>query len=122
MNIEANRPPLAVRVLRGLWRTVDGARRLTVNLLFVLVVALVAALLLERGPRVPNKAALVLAPVGTLVEQLSGDPGDRAWGGSPASRCARRWCATSWPASAPLATTSASRCSCSTSTSSRAPA
>jgi len=80
MNIESNRPPLAVRVLRGLWRTVDGARRLTVNLLFVLVVALVAALLLERGPRVPNKAALVLAPVGTLVEQLSGDPGDRAWG------------------------------------------
>jgi protease-4 len=76
--MEETRSPLAVRVLRGLWRTVDGARRLTVNLLFLLVVLLVAALLLDRGPRVPDKAALVLAPVGTLVEQRSGDAAERA--------------------------------------------
>ncbi|KAB2959032.1 MAG: signal peptide peptidase SppA, partial [Thermoanaerobaculia bacterium] len=74
------RPSLAVRSLRGLWLAVDGARRFTVNLLFVLLVGLVAAFLLDRGPKVPEKAALVLAPAGTLVEQRSADPSDRALG------------------------------------------
>ena len=73
-------PPLALRVVRSLWRVVDGARRFTVNLIFLLIVALVLAVLLDRGPRVPEKAALVVAPVGSLVEQLSGDATRRALG------------------------------------------
>lgn len=72
------RPPLPLRVVRSLWRAVDGARRFTVNLIFLLLVALVLAILLDRGPRVPEQAALVIAPAGTLVEQRSGDAADRA--------------------------------------------
>jgi protease-4 len=78
--MESRRPSLAFRALRGFARAVDGARRFTVNLIFLLVVAFVAALLLERGPRVPARAALVLDPEGTIVEQLAGDPGQRALG------------------------------------------
>jgi len=74
------RSSLPVRVLRGLWRAVDGARRVTVNLIFLLILALGLSALLARGPKVPKKAALVLAPVGTLVEQLSGDASARALG------------------------------------------
>lgn len=72
------RPPLPLRVVRSLWRAVDGARRFTVNLIFLLLVALVLAVLFDRGPRVPERAALVIAPSGTLVEQRSGDAADRA--------------------------------------------
>ena len=72
------RPPLPLRVVRSLWRAVDGARRFTVNLIFILLLALLLAILLDRGPRVPDKAALVIAPVGALVEQRSGDAADRA--------------------------------------------
>ncbi len=72
------RPPLPLRVVRSLWRAVDGARRFTVNLVFILLLALLLAILLDRGPRVPDKAALVIAPVGALVEQRSGDAADRA--------------------------------------------
>lgn len=72
------RPSLPFRVARGLWRAVDFARRFTVNLIFLLLVALAVAVLLDRGPEVPAKAALVIAPAGPLVEQRLGDPGDRA--------------------------------------------
>ncbi len=74
------RPSLPVRVVRGLWRAVDGARRFAVNLIFLLIVAVVLSALLARGPKVPKKTALVVAPSGTLVEQLSGDATERAMG------------------------------------------
>jgi protease IV len=62
----------------GLWRGLDGLRRaLHLILLLVIFGALVGVL---RGsvPLVPGRAALVIAPEGPLVEQLSGDPRTRA--------------------------------------------
>ncbi|TVQ49700.1 MAG: signal peptide peptidase SppA [Gammaproteobacteria bacterium] len=63
---------------RGLWGALDGLRKV-IHLVILLVVALVvvAALTPER-PVVPANAALVLAPSGQLVDELSGRPLDRA--------------------------------------------
>lgn len=72
--MDSSRPNLFFRIARGLWRGLDRFRRLTFNLLFLLVVvALLAAAFGKSGPEVPDRAALVLAPRGQVVEQLSGD-------------------------------------------------
>lgn len=65
-------------VLRAIFRGVDRARRITLNLIFlVLLVALVSFALGDKAPEVPEKGALVISPVGNLVDQLSGDPMQR---------------------------------------------
>ncbi|HEX9707639.1 MAG TPA: signal peptide peptidase SppA [Steroidobacteraceae bacterium] len=65
-------------VLKGLWMALDGLRKvLHLILLLVLFGALFAAGQSEL-PFVPNSAALVLSPEGYLVEELSGDPLERA--------------------------------------------
>lgn len=64
--------------LKALWRGLDTLRRvLHLVLLLPLLVILLAGLLGERRT-VPDGAALVVAPSGFLVEQLEGDPLDRA--------------------------------------------
>ena len=56
-------------------RALDGLRRFILNLVFFgILAALVVSAVMGR-PRVPRAAALVLKPEGTLVEQLSSDPG-----------------------------------------------
>jgi protease-4 len=69
-----DRPSVLVRLFRGL----DGLRRFLVNVLFFgLLVALAIAALGGRA-KVPDGAALVVHPQGTIVEQLSGgDPIER---------------------------------------------
>jgi protease-4 len=66
------------KFLSGLWRGLDRLRK-AVHLFFMLLVLMIllAALAPERAA-VPLSAALVIAPQGTLVEQLSGDPLQRA--------------------------------------------
>jgi protease-4 len=55
------------------WRGVDAARRSFVNLLFVaLVVVLLVILFSDNKPDVSDTTALVIAPEGRLVEQLTG--------------------------------------------------
>lgn len=63
-----------VRFLAGLWRGLDRLRRFLHLLLLLFVLALLAALLAQEQIAVPRSAALVLAPQGALVDQLSGDP------------------------------------------------
>jgi len=69
------------------WRILDGIRK-ALHLLFLLVIfGFLLALLHNAVPKVPGTAALVLAPEGQLVEQLSTDPVRRAIGeaaGGPA--------------------------------------
>jgi protease-4 len=67
-----------VRVARGFWRALDGVRKLLHLLLLLAIFALVFAALSPHIPLVPASVALVVAPEGALVEQLSGDPLDRA--------------------------------------------
>lgn len=65
--------------IRLFWRGLDQARRFVVNVVFlVLLVAGVAWWLADRRPQVPDGSALVVAPYGDLVEQLTGAPEDQA--------------------------------------------
>ncbi|MET0984365.1 MAG: signal peptide peptidase SppA [Steroidobacteraceae bacterium] len=65
-------------VFRFLGRALDLLRR-TLHLLLLLVIfGLIVAALAPRVPAVPTKAALVIKPEGDLVEQLSGNPVERA--------------------------------------------
>src|ERR1700761_1732230 len=70
-----------------IWRILDGIRK-TLHLLLMLVIfGFILAALHTSIPLVPRTAALVIAPQGELVEQLSGDTVRRALGeasGGPA--------------------------------------
>ena len=68
---------VVMRALAGIWRGLDRVRRLLhLFLLLGIFLVLLAALFGERIS-VPGAAALVIAPQGTLVDQLSGDPFER---------------------------------------------
>jgi protease-4 len=62
----------------GLWRGLDGLRKALHLLLLLLIFGVVIGILRGSVPRIPAKAALLVAPEGQLVEQLSGDPLERA--------------------------------------------
>lgn len=75
----ADKPNFLVRVFGGLWRLIDGTRRLVLNLLFLLILFLVLAVVLrDTGIAIPDRSALVLDPSGMIVEQYSVDPTERA--------------------------------------------
>ena len=66
-------------VFVGIWRAVEGVRKI-LHLIFLLAVVgvLIAGLATQEPPRVPAQAALTVAPEGALVEQLSGGVLERA--------------------------------------------
>ncbi|MFZ0610720.1 MAG: signal peptide peptidase SppA [Desulfobacterales bacterium] len=61
------------RFFRNFWKAVTVFRRVVLNLIFIALVLLVVAVLLSGTSRqdVPSGAALVVAPVGKIVEQSS---------------------------------------------------
>jgi protease-4 len=63
----------------GLWRVLDGLRKALNLIVVLLIVILVFGVLRGNLPRVPAKAALLVAPEGQLVEQLTGEPLERAF-------------------------------------------
>jgi protease-4 len=63
---------------RGLWRFLDGLRRVLHLILLLLIFGVVLLALRGSIPKLSEKAALVIAPEGRLVEQLSGEPLQRA--------------------------------------------
>ena len=65
---------LPVRILVGIARTLDRLRKVLHLLLLLFFFALLSALLAQEQIIVPRSAALVIAPQGALVDQLSGDP------------------------------------------------
>ncbi len=67
-----------VKLFKGLWRLVELIGRFVRIVFTLLLVLLLLAVLSETTVTVPDSAALVLAPTGRLVEQLTGDPLDRA--------------------------------------------
>lgn len=69
---------LLVRMLMFVWHAVDFSRRFVVNLIFLLLVLLVAAAILGPQPIVHPRTALVLELNGNLVEQYRSDPSSRA--------------------------------------------
>ena len=65
-------------MLSVLWRGLDGLRRFLHLVVLLGLAGFVIGALRSSIPHVPDQAALVVAPSGTLVEQLSGDPLSRA--------------------------------------------
>ncbi|MGQ0833723.1 MAG: signal peptide peptidase SppA [Gammaproteobacteria bacterium] len=65
-------------VLHFLWRGLDGLRKFLHLILLLVLFGLVIGALRVSIPAIPHKAALVIAPEGEIVEQLSGDPIERA--------------------------------------------
>jgi protease-4 len=66
------------KILLGVWRGLDGLRKLLHLLLLLALFGFLVGVLYEASPTMPQRAALVVAPRGRLVEQLSGDPVERA--------------------------------------------
>jgi protease-4 len=66
------------KVLHWIWAGLDGLRKILHLLLLLLIFGLIGALFSRPIPFVPDKAALVIAPQGPLVEQFTGDPVERA--------------------------------------------
>jgi protease IV len=65
-------------ILTGLWLGLDFLRRFLHLVLLLVITGFVIGALHSAVPHIPDQAALVVAPTGTLVEQLSGDPLSRA--------------------------------------------
>jgi protease IV len=68
------------RVFGFLWRALDGLRKVLHLVVLLFLFGIVFAAFQRGVPVVPAKAALVVAPEGTLVEELTGDALDRAIG------------------------------------------
>ena len=68
------------RAWLGVWRSIDLARRVVLNLVFFGVLLLVYLALQPELPiRVEPDSTLLIRPSGAIVEQFSGSPLDRAW-------------------------------------------
>ena len=67
-----------VRLVTSIWHGVDGVRKVLHLLLLLLVFVLFFGAMSGAPILIPQQAALFLQPVGPLVEQLDGDPYDRA--------------------------------------------
>lgn len=65
-------------VFRFIWQALDALRKVLHLVLLLFIFGLFAAAVGRDIPILPGKAALVLAPEGRLVEELSGEPFARA--------------------------------------------
>jgi protease-4 len=65
-------------ILSGIWRGLDGVRKVLHLLLLLVIFGVIVWAVSSSTPSVPERAALVVKPEGRLVEQLSGDPVQRA--------------------------------------------
>jgi protease-4 len=69
---------LFVRLLSGIWSGVDGFRKVLHLILLLFVFAIFVGAMSGTTPLLPDKAALFIKPVGAIVEEVEGDPFDRA--------------------------------------------
>ena len=76
--MSTNTRSLPWRIAAAIWHGLDRLRRVLHLLLLLTILLIVLASLVGERVFVPSKAALVIAPQGALVEQLSGDALQRA--------------------------------------------
>ncbi len=76
--MEQRRRNIVSRALGAIWRGVEVASRIILVVFLLAIVVGLVMLTRDSTPDVPEKAALVVAPRGVLVEQLAGDPTERA--------------------------------------------
>ena len=68
-----------IRFFSAIWRGINGLRKVLHLVLLLFIFMLVFGVMSgEAPPILPQKAALVVQPVGALVEQMTGDPYERA--------------------------------------------
>ena len=68
-----------IRFFSAIWRGINGLRKVLHLVLLLFIFMLVFGVMSgEAPPILPHKAALVVQPVGALVEQMTGDPYERA--------------------------------------------
>jgi len=67
-----------IRVFSALWSGADALRKVLHLLVLLFIFSIILGVLSSGAPGLPDKAALLIQPTGTLVEQLEGDPFDRA--------------------------------------------
>ena len=65
-------------IVRWIWRGLDGLRKVLHLLLLLALFGFLIGVLHQSLPTVPRRAALVVAPQGQIVEQLSGNAVERA--------------------------------------------
>ena len=62
-------------MLRHVWSFIDGTRRAVMNLIVLVIIVAIIVAIVHPGPTVPSGgAALLVRPVGTLVDQATFDP------------------------------------------------
>lgn len=66
------------KLLHWIWSGLDGLRKVLHLLLMLAIFGILWGAFSRSIPLVPDKAALVIAPQGPLVEQFTGDPFERA--------------------------------------------
>lgn len=66
------------KLLSIIWSGADGLRKILHLVLLLFVFAIFVGALSSTTTPIPSNAALIIEPVGSLVEQLAGDPYDRA--------------------------------------------
>ena len=72
--MSASNPGPLRRFFRGVWRVVDVGRRVVLNLIFLLILAIVVIALARSGPQpLAENTALVLALDGSIAEQRAGN-------------------------------------------------
>lgn len=66
------------KVMSALWAGANCVRKVLHLLILLLIFSIVFGTISSTKPRLPEEAALIIHPVGTLTDQLAGDPYDRA--------------------------------------------
>jgi protease IV len=66
------------RILVGIWRALDGARKFLHLVLLLTIFGFVVGALKTSIPHIADHSALVIQPRGEIVEQLTGSPVDQA--------------------------------------------
>ena len=69
---------IVVRLLGGIWRGLDGLRKVTHFFLMLFVLMVFIGAISGSAPTLPKSAVLSLQPTGVLVEELAGSAYDRA--------------------------------------------
>ena len=69
--MDTNANPL-MKFLKGAWGFIDSARKVTINVLFLLIAILFLVMIFSnKEPKIAKVTALVVNPQGRLVEQLT---------------------------------------------------
>ena len=61
-----------------MWSGIDSVRKVLHLVILLFIFSIVVSVLSSQLPAIPSKAVLVIRPSGNFVDQLAGDPYDRA--------------------------------------------